>query len=428
MIQDKPAHKDVINLADALWKLLRREYWADFQGFENVQTRKLGYKTPADGPEDRWGGEAQREARRRFLSQVQEDPVTPSSQMTIASFVENKFLPEYVALKRPSGRAYYKAMLKHVLKPEEVDHLICVTRRKPVRKLKAVPGWPYLSHVRLCDARPDHISRLTSAALARGYSVHTVMNLRNVVSAIFSHAKQEQCFMGENPVSLVAPPEFRRQQTHSLTLSQAMKAISVMEYPEKEMTLLSIFTGMNLAEILGLQWKQVNLTEEEFNKDGKRVAPRTIAVRNQLYRGSLESVKKSRVRNLPISQPLVEILLKLKGRAAYTGPDDFVLVSKVGTPVNQNNILARRIRPIAKQLGVPSLSWLAFRSIRKILTSELGKRFVDSGVFAENSVPLRNVGAHFKWQCRAQRERSRSEDESLRALEGSRMRFIGASS
>ena len=234
--------------------------------------------------------------------------------------------------------------------------------------------------------------------------------------------------MGDNPVSLVRLPEVRRKQAHSLTLAQANKALSVMKYPEREMTLLSIFTGMNLAEILGLQWKQVNLAEEELNKDGKRIAPRTIAVRNQLYRGSLENVKKSRVRNLPISQPLLEILLKLKGRAAYTGPDDFVLVSKVGTPVNQNNVLARRIRPIAKQLGVASLSWLAFRSIRKILTSEFVKRSADSAFIAVNSIPLRNVGVQMKWHCRAQREHNRSGDESLRAPEVSRMRFVEVSS
>jgi integrase len=337
--------------------------------------------------------------------------------MTIASFVENKFLPEYVALKRPSGRAYYKAMLKHVLRPEEVDLLLCVTRKKPAQKLKAVPGWPYLGDVRLCDTKPDHIARLTSAALARGYSVNTVMNLRNVVSAIFSHAKQEQCFVGDNPVSFVTLPGVRRKQTHSLTLAQATKALSVMKYPEREMTLLSIFTGMNLAEILGLQWKQVNLTEEELKRDGKRIAPRTIAVRNQLYRGSLETVKKSRVRNLSIPQPLLEILLKLKCRTAFTGPDDFVLVSQAGTPVNQNNVLARRIRPIAKQLGVPSLSLLAFHGIRKILASEFTKQSHGLTAIAVDAAPLSSADIHQKWRCRVQRKFTNSKDDFATRLE-----------
>jgi site-specific recombinase XerC len=185
-----------------------------------------------------------------------------------------------------------------------------------------------------------------------------------------------------------------------------------MKYPEREMALLSIFTGMNLAEILGLQWKQVNLTGEEFSSDGRRVAPSTIAVRNRLYRGSLESVKKSCVRNLPIQQPLLELLIQLKSRANFTGPDDFVLVSQVGTPVNQNNVLARRIRPIARQMGVPSLSWQAFRRIRKALASEFMKQFQSSNLIAVHSVSPGSASVHQRWHCRVQRERCYSEDES----------------
>ena len=412
MAQDKLVHNNVTNLAGALWKLLSREYSADLHGFEDGQMREPNHNALFDGPEELSDEEIQRRAWKIFLSQMHEDTIAPNPQMTIASFVANKFLPEYIALKRPSGRDYYKAMLKHVLRPEEVDRLLCVTRKKPARKLKSVPGWPYLSNVRLCDTTPDHIARLTSAALARGYSVHTVMNLRNVVSAIFSHAKQEQCFVGDNPVSFVSLPNVRRKQAHSLTLAQASKALSIMKYPEREMTLLSIFTGMNLAEILGLQWKQVNLTEEEFNHNGKRVAPRTIAVRNQLYRGSLETVNKSRVRNLPIPHSLLEILLKLKSRTTFTGPDDFVLVSQVGTPVNQNNVLARRIRPIAKQLGVPSLSGNAFRGIRKILASGFEERSHEPTVIAISSVPLRATAADQWWHCRVQRKRSYTGNQS----------------
>jgi len=37
-------------------------------------------------------------------------------------------------------------------------------------KLKAIPGWPYLSNVRICEARSGHVQRLVTAALASGYS------------------------------------------------------------------------------------------------------------------------------------------------------------------------------------------------------------------------------------------------------------------
>ena len=41
--------------------------------------------------------------------------------MTVAAFVENLFVPGHVATKEVTGRAHCRAILKHVLTPEEVD-------------------------------------------------------------------------------------------------------------------------------------------------------------------------------------------------------------------------------------------------------------------------------------------------------------------
>ena len=403
MAEDRLAHNDVINRAGALLSILRREYSADLRNLENRQLRQVTQLGPVNNTEDLLDTETERIAWQALYSQMQQEKIAQNSQMTIASFVENKFVPEHVALKRSSGRAHYKAMLKHVIKPEEVDRMLSIKRKRSGQNLKTVPGWPYLSDMRLCDTRPEHVSRLISAASARGYSVYTVTHLRNIISAIFSHAKQEQYFSGDNPASLVKLPEIRRKQACALTLAQARDALEVMMYPEREMTLLTVFTGMNLAEILGLQWKQVNLTQVEIYSEDDRIPPRTIAVKNQLYRRHLEGVKKNRVRNLPIPKPLLQILLQLRGRERFIGPDDFVLVSQVGTTVNQTILLARRLRPIAQQLGVPSLSCQAFSRIRKVLASELGKQFHD---FTTNVIPFashRENGVIHNWHSRAQR-------------------------
>ena len=190
-----------------------------------------------------------------------------------------------------------------------------------------------------------------------------------------------------------------------------------MKYPEREMTLLAIFTGMNLTETLGLQWKHVNLCEAERDKDGKRIAPPTIDVRNQLYRGRLEGVKKNRRRDLPIPEPLLQILRELRSRGTFIGPDDFVFISRVGSPVNQNNLLARRIRPIAKQLGVSSLSFPAFHRIRRILTAEFEMRLPDLAQLAVVSFPVRDSRVHEKWHCRVQTKRIYTGNELHRTIE-----------
>ena len=366
-------------LQDGFWRLRWCNDASDANGFGDGHGRKPAWIGPATGPERLTRKQAQQVAWENFLSRPDQNARAPESAMTIAEFVESKFVPEHVASKSLSGRTHYHAILKHVLTPEEVDRVFQVDVEKSKARLKALPHWPYLNGVRLCDTRPDDVQRLMSAALARGYSTQTVKHIRNVVGAIFTHARKEQCFIGDNPASLVQLPGMIRKEAHALTLAQTNEVLGVMRYPEKEMTLIAILTSMNMAEICGLQWKCMNLTEAWSNAFGEPIPPKTIAVRKQWLGGELRSVeKKSRQRNLPIPEPLLPILLGMSHRAEFTGPDDFVLVSRAGTPVNESNIAARRLKPIGKDLQMPWLSWHVLRRTHTTLAYELGNTYLAS--------------------------------------------------
>jgi integrase len=283
-----------------------------------------------------------------------------------------------VATKTLSGRTHYHAILKHVLTPENVDRMFDVDPEKSKARLKAVEDWPYLDKVRLCDAQAEDVQRLIAAAVARKYSSQTVTHIRNVISAIFAHAKREQWFNGANPASGVTLPGMTRKESHALTLAQAKAVLAAMQYPEREMTLIAILTDVNVAEICGLQWKRVNLTEGWSLADGEPIPPRSIAIRKEWYRGELVAVeKKSRNRSLPIPEPLLPILLKLSHRGKFVAPDDFVLVSGAGTPINENNVAVRRLKPIGRKLQMPWLSWQVFRRTHTSLAYELGMQLLD---------------------------------------------------
>lgn len=71
-------------------------------------------------------------------------------------------------------------MLKHVLTPEEVDHVSPVAVDGSKTKLESVPNWPCLGH----DWR---------------HSAQTVEHIGNVVDAIFAHARKRVCYSGDNP-------------------------------------------------------------------------------------------------------------------------------------------------------------------------------------------------------------------------------------
>ena len=297
--------------------------------------------------------------------------------MTIADFVEKIFVPEHVAIKGLAGRTHYRAILKHVLTPEEVHRVFKLDLDKSRTRLKAIADWPYLSRIELQHTRPEHIESLMLAAQARGYSIQTVTHIRNVVSAIFSHAKKGDCFQGTNPASQVAVPGMSRKEAHTLTIPELKAILELMRYPEREMTLLAITTGMNVAEICGLQWKNVNFYTHEIAENGDVIPARSIAVRKHWYRGELNSVKIGRTRDLAIPELMIPVLSKLSRRMKFVGPDDFVLVSEAGTPVNETNIASRRLKSVGQSLNMQWLSWHVFRRTRRDYVHRFGPRFVD---------------------------------------------------
>jgi integrase len=301
-----------------------------------------------------------------------ESDLAHPSWMTVGTFVEEKFAPEHIELMRYAGRNFYQSILKHVITPEEVDRIFRKNPSDPRKKLRALPDWPYLNDVRLCEICSNDISRLTESAVNRGYSVETVRHIRNVIGAIIAHAIREKHFIGENPVSLVKPLRRLCKEEESLTLDQARLALSLMRYPEKEFILIGTLARTSPSETIGLQWRQINMTGNDFAQDRSAIPAMTIAIRQRWYRGELDAVRRNSQRDVPITRPLLSILTELRSKSRFTAPGDFVLTSQLGTPVSHDNMMAQRLRPIAKRLGVSAISSQAFRRVRFELADHVG--------------------------------------------------------
>jgi integrase len=315
-------------------------------------------------------------AGRMNESNLEADGRGSCATMMFVDFVGSRFVPQHVLLKRTSGRTHYQAILKHVLTPEEVDRVFKVDTAASQGKLKTKPAWPYISTVKLRDIQPAHVQLLISAALEGGYSTQTATHVRNVVSAVFTYATKEGYFAGANPASQVILPGMKRKEKHALSLGQVKQVLEIMQYPEKEMTLIAILTSMNVAEICGLQWKHVNLTSMSLNREGEVIAAKTIAVRKQWYRGELCAVTNGRRKDIGIPEVLFPVLQKLSSRTRCIGTDDFVLMSNAGTPINQMNVAARRLKSIGRDLHMPWLSWQVFRRTHTSLLCEFGMQFL----------------------------------------------------
>jgi integrase len=298
------------------------------------------------------------------------------SRMTFAFFVESKFIPEHVEHKAAAGRTHYQAILKHLLRPETVNEMFNQGDTVKAR-LKSVPDWPYLDEVQLCEFGSDHVRHIISAAFARQYSAQTVKHIRNVIFAIVSHAQREGCFNGPNPVSQVKLPRAARPVGHNLNLEQTRAILGQMQFPEKEIALITITTGMNILEICNLQWKHVNLTDWARLVEGGLIPPRSIAVRTHWNNVGLGDSKRGRQRNIEIPDLLVSMFENVRDRRANPVPDDFVLVSEDGEPVVPGTIREGRLKPIGRKLGLPWLSWRVLVRAHTALLSEFRAQLND---------------------------------------------------
>jgi integrase len=296
--------------------------------------------------------EAQRLAR-EILNRVDDQVQRPMSLVTVRDFIETRFKADVIWALKHAGQLHYKYILdKHVL--------------------------PALGDMRLRDVNSDHVQALVRRKYEAGYAVQTVSHIRNGISAVFNHAKRKRAYWGDNPAQGVRMPEMQHKETHALSFSVGNELLSHLPSPAREMVLLSMTTSLNVAEMLGLSWKRVNLTDETVVVGGEALQPRSLVVRENCYRGVFGTVKaRSRRRTVPLSTTTVKALQDLRSGSEFSGPDDLVFAATKGTPLSEANLMRRVIKPIAVKLGMPWLGWHVFRHTHATLGEQIGMALSD---------------------------------------------------
>lgn len=317
---------------------------------------------------------------------VSNDGRAKASTISFAAFVNERFIPDHVDYKSPAGQTHYHAILKHLMTPERVDCFFASSPRGANARLRAVPGWPYLDNVRLCDITPEHVRQLILSAALRGYSPQTVKHIRGVLGAIVKHAKKEGMFDGENPISEVELPRMAPTRCRELTVLQAKKLLKSMEYPEREIALLTISTGMNISEVCALQWKHMNLTRQTIRGEDDQIPPESCMVKKQWTADKIIDLRSNRVRVIELPKPLVRVLLQLKRRQRALDQDQFLITTAEGRAMRPADTLIMRLKPIGQRLGMPWISWQILRRAHQSLLSELRIRLTSELVLSTTFV------------------------------------------
>ena len=184
------------------------------------------------------------------------------------------------------------------------------------------------------------------------------LDLRNILSGIFSQAEKWGYHQQKNPVLGVTIGKHRPvREKHKLTEEQTRALLEALPEDVRLICMICLFCTLRISEALGLQWKHVDWDRG------------VVMVRQRFFRGDLDVPKtRKATRDLPLGQ-LVERL-----RAIYPGAghdDDFVFSVRTvrGICRDDRDINQHFLRKAAIALGIywKGFGFHAFR--REAITS-----------------------------------------------------------
>jgi integrase len=158
--------------------------------------------------------------------------------MTVKTYIEDHYIPEFVNKRKPGTRRGYLQILKaHVLPALGAMEIDQVTRRD----------------VQLL------INRLHSQSKAR----HTCDNVRNLIRSLFRQATRDEFLNSQNPATLIEmPPKDPKVPVAVPSAEQICALLDAVEPEFQMLTWFVVVTACRIGEALGLKWGAINFEDK----------------------------------------------------------------------------------------------------------------------------------------------------------------------
>ena len=212
---------------------------------------------------------------------------------------------------------------------------------------------PAFGDLRMCDIDRPTIEAWLNAKAASGLGWWSRIDLKGILSAIFTTASDWKLWSGENPTKGVRIGKKRLVRGKRLLTADELRTILASVGDRARFIVLITFgLGLRISEVLGLKWRDVNFD------DG------VLSIRRRWYRGDLSDDGETKSDNsFRVAQlgPLVE-----EFRRRHPGPqarDQFVFVGDDGVmPPDDRDLLREEFRPVLKRLKLyyQGFGWHAF--------------------------------------------------------------------
>jgi integrase len=213
---------------------------------------------------------------------------------------------------------------------------------------------PAFGELRMCDIDPPAVEAWLNVKAVAGLGWWSRIDLKGVLSAIYTTATHWGLWTGDNPTKGVRVGKKRPVREKRLLTADELRAILAAVQDRAKFVIMILFgLGLRISEVLGLKWRDI-----DFDSG-------VVFVRRRWYRGDLsdegETKSDNSCREVQLG-PLVE-----EFRRRYPGPqarEKFVFVGDDGVmPPDDRDLLRFEFRPVLKGLKLyyQGFGWHAFR-------------------------------------------------------------------
>ena len=213
---------------------------------------------------------------------------------------------------------------------------------------------PSLGSIPLKKLTPRHVKQMESNLLRGGgadggpLSPQTVVQAHRVLSKALNDAVSDDA-LGRNPVAAVEPPRTTKYEAKTLRWDEVHAFIEQINNPlHLTLVLLDIQTGLRRSELLGLQWRDIDLSAG------------TLSLQRALIKlpsgGTELTVPKNGLgRLVELPQESIDALRSHRERNQSTlGNGNFVFCHSDGSPLDPD-LVSKWFRKIVKNAGMEGL-------------------------------------------------------------------------
>lgn len=260
-----------------------------------------------------------KKAARAVLAKRIQDATTMKPEaidMTLRDFVETYWKPslDRKGLKLSTRQSYDSALERHIL--------------------------PALGDHRLTDIVPLHVEEFSRSKSACGLKSKTVRNLLLILQAIFSVAVDNDLVI-KSPVRKSHKPIYQRKEKPVWSPAQIQSIIESAPPSHRAFLCCAALTGARLGELLGLQWKHIDLPN------------RKLRIEQSLWHGNLVPPKTGgSIRTIYFGNTLAEALTVLRGAKDHHA-EDFVFSGRDGRPLHPDVLRKDMLYPLLDRLRIP---------------------------------------------------------------------------